>query len=206
MFPNCFYMPLLAWATCNFGRLWNTASRSFSKLCESWNIMRIIEKLWDHVLQQLNPLQNQLSMLYSRSIDYRIDCPWQPPHPQTCIESRTPPSPVRHFWHPYQHIDSLQNQQPQERMLPLQNQPPHPHKNGHLETNFFLYNIEALFVTQVGWFCKGNFNGYTWLMRVVDFCSRETAIQKSLGGSPPANTALEGGPKTIEISKAKWLE
>ena len=98
-------------------------------------------------------------MLYSRSIDYRIDCPWQPPHPQTCIESRTPPSPVRHFWHPYQHIDSLQNQQPQERMLPLQNQPP-PHKNGNLETNFFLDNIEALFVTQVGWFCKGNFNGY----------------------------------------------
>ena len=37
--------------------------------------LRIIENLEDHVLQQLNPLQNQLSMLYNRSIDYRIDCP-----------------------------------------------------------------------------------------------------------------------------------
>ena len=149
MFPNCFYMPLLAWATCNFGRLWNTASRSFSKLCESWKIMRNIEKLRDHVLQQLNPLQNQLSMLYSRSIDYRINCPCstqgQPPHPQTCIKSRIPPSTVRHLGPPYQHIVLYKINSPKKECCPYKITHPTPTKMGTWKWTF-LFTISKLFL------------------------------------------------------------
>ena len=145
----CFYWPgqHATFGACETQPVGHSANyANHEKLCE---LLRSYEAMF-----YSKPLQNQLSMLYSRSIDYRINCPCstqgQPPHPQTCIKSRIPPSTVRHLGPPYQHIESLQNQQPQERMLPLQNHPPHPHKKGHLEMNFFVYNIEALFVTQAG--------------------------------------------------------